>query len=133
MSLAAPVSTLPLFAQPAPEQAKARNVLARMADERRAWLERMRGALVGIQSVRTLLYGEADPRSWVTADDAQQLAKARGNLALPAGASPNLFGAVFRAPGWVRSAHKDHQSSTDGSHGNDLYRWRYVGQPKGTA
>ena len=117
-----------LFAPPEPERTRAASILDDMAERRRDWLRRMRAVLVSLYFHRVAKWGEGHPIAYVTADDAQRLAKERRDLALPAGASPNLFGSVFRAPGWVRSAHKDHQSSTNGSHGNDLYRWRYVGR-----
>jgi len=112
---------------PEPERQKAVNVLDRMAAERHAWLDRIRHVLVQVYYHRVMKWGRGHPEACVTGDDAQRLAKARPELALPAGASFKLFGAVFRAPGWVRSEHKDHVSTTPGSNGNLIYRWRYVG------
>lgn len=138
MSRTAPMDLLPLFAPrseagPEVERKKAASVLDRMAEGNRAWLERMRNVLAAICDARVARWGKDDPRAYMTADDAQHLAKIRPDLALPAGASSNLFGVVFRAPGWVRSKHRDHQSGTTGSHGNPLYRWRYVGERRSGA
>jgi hypothetical protein len=125
----ASVRTYPpdLFDAPRSEPAKAADVLDRMAAERREWLERMRAELVRVYRNRVAFFGEHDLRSYVTADDARRIMETRPGFALPAGASPNLLGSLFRAPGWERSRHRDHQSSTTGSHGNDLFSWRYVG------
>lgn len=110
-----------------PEPAKAADVLDRMASERREWLERMRAELVRVYRNRVAFFGEHDLRACMTGDDAQHLEKTRPGLALPAGASRNTLGVVFRAPGWVHSEHPDHVSTTPGSNGNLIYRWRYVG------
>jgi len=127
----APLSTLPLFAprteaDPAPERARAASVLDRMAEERRAWLARMRAALVSIYQARVARWGKDDPRAFVCADDADRLARENPHLALPAGAHPNVMGAVFRAAGWV-AIDRTHVSSQEGSHGNLLTKWRWDG------
>lgn len=108
-----------------PEPAKAADVLDRMADERREWLDRMRAALAHLYELRAAKWG-ATQAVYVCADDADRLAKARPDLALPVGASPNLMGSVFRTAEW-RAIDRSHVSSQPGSHGNLLTRWRYVG------
>ena len=133
MSLTAPVSLLPLFAEPQPERARAVPALDRMAEKRHAWLDRMRHVLVQLCRHRVMIWGEGNPEACVTGDDAQRLEKTRPDLALPADASRNLFGVVFRAPGWVHSEHPDHVSTTPGSNGNLIYRWRYVGERRSGA
>jgi len=118
--------------RPEVERAKAASVLDRMAEERRAWLERMRAVLADVYRTRVKMLGEA--QACVTADDARAfMATGRSDWALPAGASPNLLGSLFRAPGWIRSEHPDHTSATHGSHANNLYRWRYVGPRRSAA
>lgn len=123
---APPMSSLPLFeAAYEREKAAARSVLDRMADDNRAWLERMRNALVSIYQARVGRWGESDPRSYVCADDADRLARDNPYLALPAGAHPNLMGSVFRTREW-EAIGRDYVSAQAGSHGNILTRWRYV-------
>lgn len=112
----------------ATERPASPDVLDRMADERRAWLVRIRAALALLCLKRVGKWGQDDPRACVTGDDAHLLEAARPGLALPAGASRNTLGVVFRAPGWVHSEHPDHVSATPGSKGNLIYRWRYVGE-----
>jgi len=101
------------------------SVLDRMAEERHAWLDRMRAALVRVYELRVAKWGVVQA-AYVTADDAQRLARTRPELALPAGASPNLFGTVFRTREWVL-IDRDHVSTTSGSHSNRLGRWRWRG------
>jgi hypothetical protein len=115
---------------PAPERAKAVSVLDTMASERRAWLTKMREEMAELYRHRVITWGEEN--AYVTADDARMFLE-WPDLGLPAGASPNLLGSLFRAPGWERSEHPDHASSTPGSHANNLYRWRYVGQQRSAA
>ena len=115
-----------LFTPRPPERERAVSVLDRMADERRAWLERMRSEMAGLFLLRVEAWGNNS--AFVTADDARLLMEGRPDLALPAGASTNLVGALFKGGHWSRSYHRDHISNTPNSHGNDLYRWRYVGR-----
>jgi hypothetical protein len=117
---------------PGPERAKAVSVLDVMASDRRAWLDRMRGALAVLSDARVARYGETDPRAYVCADDADRLAQAHADLALPAGASPNIMGTVFRGAEWL-ALDRTHVSSQEGSHGNLLTRWRYVGHQRSAA
>jgi len=129
VSLTAPTSLLPLFAPRSGAEAEQRagaSVLDRMADANRAWLTRIRAALVSIYEARVARWGTTDPRSYVCADDAERLARTNPYLALPAGASPNLMGSVFRTAEWA-AIDRTHVSSQPGSHGNLLTRWRYVG------
>ena len=101
--------------------------VARMKREHRGWLDRMRAELVRVFEHRVLSWGGAE--AYVTADDARALIRSYPDrFGLPAGAHMNLMGALFRARGWARSEARDHTSSTDGSHGNDLYRWRWEGE-----
>jgi len=120
------VRTFPpdLFEPPAPEQAKAASILDDMAEERRAWLDRMRAALVQVCEHRVMKWGEGHPCAYVCADDARRL-MTRPGLTLPAGASPNLLGSLFRTPEW-ELIDREHVSSTPGGHGNLIARWRYV-------
>ena len=104
------------------------SVLDRMAEERHAWLDRMRAALIQLCRHRVMIWGEGNPEACVTGDDAQRLEKTRPDLALPKDASRNLFGVVFRAPGWVHSEYQDHVSTTPVGNGNLIYRWWYVGR-----
>ena len=131
------VRTFPpdLFAPRAPEPdvRAGADVLGRMAEERREWLDRMRAELVRVYRVRVDAFGEHDLRCYVTADDARRIMETRPGFALPAGASPNILGSLFRAPGWERSRHRDHQSSAVNGHGNPLYLWRYVGPERSAA
>lgn len=115
-----------LFEPRPPERERAVSVLDKMADERRAWLERMRDRLAVLCLLRVDMLGEA--QACVTADDAEVLRKTQASLALPADCSPNIMGTVFRTRDWVRSEHPDHVSTTPGSNGNLIYRWRYVGR-----
>lgn len=115
-----------LFDQPNPERAKAVSILDDMAERRRDWLVRMRNILASIYRARVARWGEGHPMAYVCADDADHLASTRPDLSLPAGASPNLMGSVFRTREWV-AIDRTHVSSQTGSHGNLLTRWRYVG------
>ncbi len=130
----APLSTLPLFAprSPEPERQAAVSVLDRMAGDNRAWLARIRLALAELCAERVGRWGEADPRAYVCADDADRLTKTRADMAMPAGASPNLMGTVFRGSDWL-ALDRTHVSSQPGSHGNILTRWRYVGPRRSAA
>jgi hypothetical protein len=112
---------------PEPDVRAGADVLDRMAEERREWLDRMRHVLVQVYGARVMTWGEGHPMTYVCADDADRLAKWRPELALPAGASPNLMGSVFRTPEW-EAIDRTHVSSQPGSHGNLLTRWRYVGK-----
>jgi hypothetical protein len=132
MSLQARTADLPLFATPEPERAKAESVLDRMARERRAWLERMRAALAGLYEHRVTTWGALRHPAFVTADDARRLMRDMPDLALPEGASPNTMGALFRTREW-ECIDRGHVSTTIGSHGNLLARWRYVGPRNGDA
>ncbi len=128
MSLFAdPAAGLPLFVSAGPEeQAKARTALDRMAEERRVWLELVRSRLVALYLSRVATTGEE--RAHVTADDARRLMEAEpSRYALPAGASTNLLGSLFRSAEW-ELIDREHVSSTEGSHGNILARWRWVGR-----
>ncbi len=120
-----------LFDAPKSEPAKAADILDRMASERREWLRKIRAALAYLYLLREAKWGVVQA-AYVTADDAQRLARTRPELALPAGASPNLFGAVFRTRAWVL-IDRDHVSTTNGSHANRLGRWRYVGDRSNAA
>jgi hypothetical protein len=115
-----------------PERAKAESVLDVMAHERLEWLLRVRGALAELYETRVAMFGAYDPRAYVCADDADRLSQTRRGLALPAGASPNVMGAVFRCAEW-QAIDRTHVSSQEGSHGNLLTRWRYVGHQRDTA
>lgn len=114
-----------LFTQPNPERAKAVGILDDMAERRREWLVKIRAALVSLYRHRVATWGVL-MAAYVTADDADRLSRERIDLALPAGASPNLMGAVFRTREW-QALGRDHVSSQPGSHGNLLIRWRYIG------
>lgn len=122
-----------LFSPREPECAKAVSILDDMAERRRDWLRRMRNALASIYQVRVTKYGEGDPRCYVTADDARRLMEQHPRVwDLPAGASPNLLGSLFRSAEW-KAIDREHVSSTTGSHGNILTRWRYVGPERSAA
>lgn len=128
MSLRAPTTFgLPLFGPPPePEPAKAQSVLDAMAEERRAWLRYMRARLAQTYLARVTERGR--DAAYVTADDARQLMDDEPTLCgLPAGASTNLLGALFRGWEW-QQINRGHVSSTPGSHGNILARWRFVGR-----
>lgn len=130
MSLRTPTTYgLPLFApeaEPEPEPVKATAVLDRMAEERRDWLRYMRTRLVQVYFARVTAAGR--DAAFVTADDARQLMDAEPTLCgLPAGASTNLLGALFRGWEW-QAIDREHVSTREGSHGNLLTRWRYVGR-----
>ncbi|GMV07394.1 MAG: hypothetical protein AMXMBFR53_36690 [Gemmatimonadota bacterium] len=119
---------LPLFgnAEPKPEPVKTAEVLDRMAVERRDWLRYMRTRLVQVFLGRVRDVGRE--RAYVTTDDAWDLIDAEPTLCgLPAGASPNLLGALFRGWEW-QAIDREHVSTREGSHGNLLTRWRYVGR-----
>lgn len=66
-------------------------------------------------------------RDYVTADDARillEIAFDDGRFERPQGKF-NFMGSVFRK-GWRKVPGEKHQSETDGSHGNDIYRWEPV-------
>lgn len=112
------------------EREVARSILERLASERREWLERMRQALALVYLGRELERGEA---AFITADDARRL-MLDPVFSLPAGASMNTAGALFRSREWEPldvdaqgRPLKTYPSQTEGSHGNPLVRWRFVG------
>lgn len=110
-----------------------REVHRRMRDERRAWIERMQAELALVYEHRVISWYPAE--AYVTADDARSLMRAYPHrFALPAGATTNTLGALFSGRDWAPLDRDEsgrsialHVSTTEGSHGNRLIRWRYAG------
>lgn len=121
-------------ARRAREEELRREIRRRMRSERRAWLERMQAELALVYGHRVISWHPAE--AYVTADDARALMRTYPHrFALPGGATTNTLGALFSGRDWEpldvdeqgRSIAM-HVSTTDGSHGNRLVRWRYVGR-----
>lgn len=90
------------------------------------WIERLREAMRLLYLRRVVT--EGIERAYVTADDARYAMRRHPEIyALPAGKTMNALGQLFRAQGWVKMEGK-HVSTTPGSHGNEICRWRWVGQ-----
>jgi len=89
--------------------------------QRAGYLEAIREKMRRLYQMRVDLHGEHG--AWVTADDAREFLELI--LRPPPAMSRNFLGATFKEPGWevVGSYH----SSTRGSHGNRLLKWKWVG------
>lgn len=125
MSMNAPVSTLPLFAQPAPssELEKGRVGVERAAEApgRALYLRMVRARMRALYRQRVQAYGVDYPKAFVSPDDGRAYLE---SLNPPENMSRNFMAAVFREPGWVVVG--TYTSATKNGHGNKLqkYAWR---------
>ncbi len=127
MSLQPPsLESLPLFAQdPAQEVRAKKEILHRHEEESGHLLNRLREALrlLYLRRVSTVGIDQA----YVSADDARDIMRRYPRTyGLPAGKTMNALGQLFRAQGWERLAGEKHVSTTPGSHGNEICKWRWV-------
>ena len=123
MSLHAPLD-FGLFAPPEPSEAeKGREVVQKMADRERTWLDPIRDEMRALYRRRVAAWGPAE-EAFVCGDDVRRLLERRPELGPPAGVSNNALAAVWRERGWVRLAGK-HVSKTPGSNGNEIARWAW--------
>ena len=123
MTLFDQVHEKPVRVRTLTEQQKKDQVMDTFEHKRKEWLTIIRLAMRKTWIERRDKYG---PDAYVTADDAREFFEAIPDVPGPKRLSRIFLGAVFMPKCWKWTGNW-HKSETEGSHGNPLKCWRYIG------